>query len=248
MVCGLTLQWIGGLDVDVAGLLRTSWYQWSNYGKNLVLKLLVRSSVQNYKLLLGFMRKFQCTGGSAKGTWAVAIHTIDSILCFVTSGGLGSSLSKHAFDMQDIVAPVSNNDFVWLLLTLTGKLAAYLLLLSLTSIISRSLDSYSESEAESKLISELSTSVSHIVLSLSVGIIWRLLVSEVISLTLSFWWCVLCLCLLVWSMLTVCCWWSLYLMWLGMCFIDFFEILCHLSSGFQIFSHLIWSVDGHWKL
>ena len=33
-------------------------------------------------------------------------------VCFVTGGGLGSSLSKHAFDMQDIVAALSNNDIV----------------------------------------------------------------------------------------------------------------------------------------
>ena len=30
----------------------------------------------------------------------------------VINGGLGSSLSKHAFDMQEIVAPVLNNDTV----------------------------------------------------------------------------------------------------------------------------------------
>ena len=39
------------------------------------------------------------------------------------NGELGSSLSKHAFDMWEIVAPLSNKDTVWLLI-LTGKLAA----------------------------------------------------------------------------------------------------------------------------
>ena len=56
--------------------------------------------------------------------------------CFVINWGLGSNLSKHVSDMQEIVAPVLNKDIIWLLLTLTGKLATYLLLLSLTSIIS----------------------------------------------------------------------------------------------------------------
>ena len=54
-------------------------------------------------------------------------------VCCVIMGDLGSSLSKQPFDMQDIVEPVSNKDSVWLLLT--GNLAAYLLPLSLTSII-----------------------------------------------------------------------------------------------------------------
>ena len=60
--------------------------------------------------------------------------------------------------MWDIVVPVSNNDTVWLLLTLTVKLAAYLLSLSLTSIILCSSDSHLESEAESEMQSELSIS------------------------------------------------------------------------------------------
>ena len=54
--------------------------------------------------------------------------------CFVIN--LGSNLSKHVFIMQEIVTPVLNKNTIWLLLTLTGKLAAYLLLLSLISFIS----------------------------------------------------------------------------------------------------------------
>ena len=56
-------------------------------------------------------------------------------VCCVVKGSLGSSLSKQVFEMQAIVAPISNRDTVWLLLTLTRKLAAYLLSLSLTSIV-----------------------------------------------------------------------------------------------------------------
>ena len=67
-----------------------------------------------------------------------------------------SSLSKQVFEIQNIVAPVSNNDTVSLLLTLTWKLAAYLLSLSLTSTISCSCNSHSESQAESEMQLELS--------------------------------------------------------------------------------------------
>ena len=45
---------------------------------------------------------------------------------------MGSNLSKHAFDMQEIVAPVLNKDIVQLLVIVTGKLAAYLVSLNLT--------------------------------------------------------------------------------------------------------------------
>ena len=77
----------------------------------------------------------------------------------VMNGGLGSNLSKHTFYMQGTVAPISIKDTIWLLLTLTGKLAAYLLSLSLTYIISCSLDSHLESKAGSVVLSELSLSV-----------------------------------------------------------------------------------------
>ena len=86
--------------------------------------------------------------------------------------------------MQEIVAPVLNGT-IWLLLTLTGKLAAYLLLLSLTSIISCTRDSHLESEAESLVLSELSISVLSGVSSILVGVCLGVQVSEVISFTLS---------------------------------------------------------------
>ena len=79
-------------------------------------------------------------------------------VCVAVNGGLGCNLSKHAFDMQEIVAPVSNKNTAWLLI-LTGKLVAYLVSLSLTSIISCTEDSYSESEADSTVLSELATLV-----------------------------------------------------------------------------------------
>ena len=66
------------------------------------------------------------------------------------------SLSKHAFDMQEMVAPVSNKDMVLFLLIVTGKSAAYFVLLNLTSIISSACASHSESEEELSILSELS--------------------------------------------------------------------------------------------
>ena len=39
--------------------------------------------------------------------------------------GLGSSLSKHAFDIQEMVVPVSNKDMALFLLIITGKFVAY---------------------------------------------------------------------------------------------------------------------------
>ena len=77
-------------------------------------------------------------------------------VCCVIKGGLGSNLSKHDLDMKDVVALVSNRDTVWLLLTLTGKLTAYLLSLSFISIILWFCASHLESEAQSKMWSELS--------------------------------------------------------------------------------------------
>ena len=90
--------------------------------------------------------------------------------CFIINWGLGFNLSKHAFNMQKITAHVLNKDTAWLLLTLTGKLAAYLLLLSLTSIILCSLDSHLECEAEFAVLSELSISVLSGVSSILVGV------------------------------------------------------------------------------
>ena len=72
--------------------------------------------------------------------------------------GLGSSLSKNAFDIQEMVIPVPNKDIVSLLLILTRISAAYFALLNFTSIISFSFDSHSEFREESSMLSELSES------------------------------------------------------------------------------------------
>ena len=72
--------------------------------------------------------------------------------------GLGLSLSKHAFDQQEMVVPVSHNYMVLFLLIVTGKFAEYFVLLNLTSIISSSYDSHSESEEEFSMLSGLSVS------------------------------------------------------------------------------------------
>ena len=74
-------------------------------------------------------------------------------------------MSKHAFDMQEMVAPVSNREMVLLLLIVTGKFAAYFLLLNLTSIILSAHDSHSESEEESQLLSGLSESCGSLISS-----------------------------------------------------------------------------------
>ena len=64
-------------------------------------------------------------------------------------------MSKYAIDMQEMRASVLKKYTIRLLLTLTGKVAAYLLSLSLTAIILCSCDSHLESEAESVGLSEL---------------------------------------------------------------------------------------------
>ena len=112
----------------------------------------------NYEVLLEFLEEFQSTSSCAKGTETVAISSIYFVhVCVYVSVASGSSLSKHAFDIQDIVAPVSNKDIV-LLLIVTGKFAVYLMLLNLTLMISFSHDSHSEFKEESGLLSELSES------------------------------------------------------------------------------------------
>ena len=119
----------------------------------------------------------------------------------VTNRSLGSSMSKHAFDMQEIMAPVLNKDIIWLLLTLTAKLAAYLLLLSLTFIILCSWDRHPESEAEPTLLSELSISLLSGVSSVLVCVSLGEQVSEVFLFTSSLRWWGLCLCLSEWDVL-----------------------------------------------
>ena len=57
--------------------------------------------------------------------------------------------------MQEMMAPVSNRERVLLLLIVTGKFAAYFILLNLTSMIPLACASQSESDEESVLLSGL---------------------------------------------------------------------------------------------
>ena len=84
----------------------------------------------------------------------LAQFTLYIFVC--TNVGLGCSLSKHTFDIQEIVAPVSNREMMFFLLIVTGKFAAYFILLSLTSVIKSACISHSESDEESRLLSGLS--------------------------------------------------------------------------------------------
>ena len=79
-------------------------------------------------------------------------------VCLSINDDLGSSLSKYAFDIQEMVVPVSNKDAVLFLLIVTGKCVAYFVLHNLTSIILPSHDSHSESEEEWSMLSGLSES------------------------------------------------------------------------------------------
>ena len=67
-------------------------------------------------------------------------------VCICTNATLDCSLSKHALDIQKMVAPVSNRERVLFLLIMTRNFAAYFILLSLILIISTAHDSHSESE------------------------------------------------------------------------------------------------------
>ena len=87
------------------------------------------------ELLLEFLREFKSTCGHSNWTKTVSIGTIHFCIYFCTNVGLGCSLLKHALDIHEIVAPVSNRDIVLFLLIVTGKFAAYFMLLNLTSII-----------------------------------------------------------------------------------------------------------------
>ena len=90
-----------------------------------------------------------------KGPRLLLLEPFTLYVCVWTNAGLGCSLSKHAFDMQEMVAPVSNREMVLLLLIVTGKFAAYFMFLNLTLIILSACDSQSESEEESRLLSGL---------------------------------------------------------------------------------------------
>ena len=72
---------------------------------------------------------------------------------------------KHAFDIQEIVAPVSNREMVLFLLIVTGNFAEYFILPNLTSIISSAHDSHSESGEVSRLLSGLIESCGSVISS-----------------------------------------------------------------------------------
>ena len=99
-----------------------------------------------------------------------------------TNAGLGSNLSKHAFDIQEMMGPVSNREMVLLLLIVMGKFAAYFILLNLTSMISSGHDSHYESEEESMFLSSLSESCGSLSLG-SVLVVLGVYVWQIISFT-----------------------------------------------------------------
>ena len=106
--------------------------------------------------------------------------------------GLGCSLSKHALDIHEIVALVSNRYIVLFLLIVTGKFMAYFMLLNLTWIISSVHDSHSEPDEESKLLSGLSESWESIVSSGSDFVFLDVCICPIILLTCSLGLCFMC--------------------------------------------------------
>ena len=98
----------------------------------------------------------------------------------------GSSLLKHAFDIQEMVAPVSDKDMVLFLLIVTGKFVTYFVLLNLTSITSSSCDSHSISEEELSMPSELSYSWCSLLFLGSDGALLGVQAELITSLTSSF--------------------------------------------------------------
>ena len=104
-------------------------------------------------------------------------------------------LSKHTFDIQEIVAPVSNREMVLFLLIVTGKFTAYFILLNLTSIIASAHDSHSESDEESRLLSGLLEAWEYLTSSCSAFVFLDVHVCPIILLTWSLVLCDLHLCL-----------------------------------------------------
>ena len=66
---------------------------------------------------------------------------------------MGCSLSEHAFDIHEVVAPVSE-----IVVNCDREIAAFFILLNLTSIISSADDSHSKSDEELRLLSGVSES------------------------------------------------------------------------------------------
>ena len=125
--------------------------------------------------------------------FSLAPFTLYVFVC--TNFGFGCRLLKHSLDIHEIVAPVSNTDIVLFLLIVTGKFAAYFMLLNLTSITSSVHDSHSKSDEEVKVLSGLLESWGSLV---SLGFDFLLLdvhVCPAILLTWSLGLCVLHVCL-----------------------------------------------------
>ena len=110
----------------------------------------------NYDLLLKFLGNLRVHVVFPRGPRLLPSAPLTLYVCVCTNSGLSGSLSKHAFDTQEMVAPVSNREMVLFLLIVTGRFAAYFIMLNLTSIISSAFDGHSESNVESRLLSGLS--------------------------------------------------------------------------------------------
>ena len=136
-----------------------------------------------------------------RGLRLLPLAPLTLYVCVCVNVGFGSSLSKHVFDIQEMVVPVSNKDIVLLLLTVTGKFAAYFVLLNFSSIIPFSCVSHSESEEELSILSEVSEAWCSLLISSSEWGLLDVCVELVISLTSLLLLCGLCLCLSEWDLL-----------------------------------------------
>ena len=149
----------------------------------------------NYELLLEFLGEFQSMGVVPRGPRLLPSAPLTLYVCVCVNVSLGSSLSKHVFDIHEMVVPLSNKEIFVLLLTVTRKFAKYLVLLNLTSIISFSFDIHSESEEVSSMLSELSELWCSLLISGPERVLLDVCVRLVTSLTSSLLLSGLCLCL-----------------------------------------------------
>ena len=118
-------------------------------------------------------------------------HSLPCASLFALILAWGFSLSKHALDIHEIFVPVPNRIIVLFLLIVPGKIMAYFMFHSEASIISSVLDSHSESDEESKLLSGLSELCWSLVSSGFDFVLLDVCVCPVISLTWSLGLCVL---------------------------------------------------------
>ena len=125
----------------------------------------------NYELLLKFLGNSRIHVVVPRGPRLLLSAPFTLYVCVCINVSSGSSLSKYAFDIQEMVVPVSNKDMVSFLLIVTGKIVAYSVLLNLTSTISLAHDSHSESEEELRILSELSESQSSLLFLASDGVL-----------------------------------------------------------------------------